>query len=163
MFDPIIAAIHAEVPQESDIVELFAGTGSIGLGLARRARSILFNELSPDSIRGLEHGIANLGEAAARARVVAGPAELAAQSIDEQSIVIADPPRKGLGLELLGVLAARRPERLYYVSCGIQSFARDTQTLLEQGLFLRTATAYDVFPYTEHLETLGVFERRSPQ
>jgi tRNA/tmRNA/rRNA uracil-C5-methylase (TrmA/RlmC/RlmD family) len=140
-------------------VELFAGTGGIGLGLVGRSRSLVFNEIGEASLEGLSQGLAALGAAASRARVVPGPAHLAAAAIHGESIVIADPPRKGLGPELLEELAARRPAQLHYVSCGLQSFVEDTAALSERGFVLRSATAFDVFPYTDHVETLALFTR----
>lgn len=160
MFERIVAAIHAAVPKGHDIVELFAGTGGIGLGLVAGSRSVVFNEIGEASLAGLERGLAQLEpQHRARARVIRGPAHLAASAIQEASIVIADPPRKGLGGELLDVLQARRPERLHYLSCGLDSFVRDAESLIAQGFRLESATAFDVFPYTEHIETLAAFAR----
>jgi 23S rRNA (uracil1939-C5)-methyltransferase len=163
MFDQIVAAIHAAVPEGHDIVELFAGTGGIGLGLVAGSRSVVFNEIGEASLAGLERGLAELEpKDAARARVIRGPAHLAGTAIQEGSIVIADPPRKGLGAELLDVLQAQRPARLHYVSCGLDAFVRDSETLVSQGLRLESATAFDVFPYTDHIETLAAFARNVP-
>lgn len=160
MFDRIVAAIHALVPPDRHVVELFAGTGGIGLGLAARARSLTFNEIGPDSLSGLDLGIAALDPALHdRIQVVRGPAIAARDAIREDSFVIADPPRKGLGAELLSALAERTPERLLYVSCGLESFLRDSVELCSAGLQLESAAAYDVFPYTHHIETLAVFRR----
>ena len=74
-------------------------------------------------------------------------------------LVIADPPRKGLDPELRRALIQAPPERFVYVSCGIDSFERDAAELLDP-LRLVTLEAFDLFPHTEHLETLAVFERR---
>jgi tRNA/tmRNA/rRNA uracil-C5-methylase (TrmA/RlmC/RlmD family) len=52
------------------------------------------------------------------------------------------------------------PERFAYVSCDIDSFERDAEQLLKSGVRLAGIEAYDLFPHTEHLETLAVFERR---
>jgi len=74
--------------------------------------------------------------------------------------VIADPPRKGLDRELLESLCADPPERLLYVSCGLPSFIEDTARLASAGrLRLRELTAFNLMPYTEHVETVATFER----
>jgi 23S rRNA (uracil1939-C5)-methyltransferase len=74
--------------------------------------------------------------------------------------VIADPPRKGLDGALLERLAERPPERLVYVSCGLASFEHDVARLTADGrLRLASVTAFDLIPYTEHVETVGVLER----
>ena len=161
LFDRIVAQIHAWVPDNSHLVELYAGCGGIGLGLVSRARGVVFNELGAASLAGLDRGLAELPpELRERTRVVRGSAEVATAEIQSDSVVIVDPPRKGLGPELLAALAARAPERLLYVSCGLDSFARDAEVLVSQGLSLESATAYDLFPYTRHVETLAAFRRK---
>ncbi len=162
LFDRIVAQIHASVPDGSHLVELYAGCGGIGLGLVSRARSVVFNELGAASLAGLDRGLAELpADVRERARVVRGSAEAASTEIRRDSVVIVDPPRKGLGPELLEALGARTPERLIYVSCGLDSFARDVGVLVSQGLSFESATAYDLFPYTRHIEILAEF-RRTP-
>ena len=163
VFDLMLEQIHARVPADAHLVELYAGCGAIGLGLVSGARSVVFNELGQASLAGLERGLGELTPTErARVRVVGGSAEVAADEITKDSVVIVDPPRKGLEPLLLAALGARAPERLLYVSCGLGSFIRDAEILVTQGLRLTTATAYDLFPYTEHVETLACFQRRVP-
>jgi 23S rRNA (uracil1939-C5)-methyltransferase len=76
-------------------------------------------------------------------------------------VVIVDPPRKGLDPELVAALGMQAPEQLLYVSCGLTSFLRDAALLAAQGLALESVTAYDLFPYTQHVETVASFRRRS--
>jgi 23S rRNA (uracil1939-C5)-methyltransferase len=162
LFDRVVAQIHASVPDGSHLVELYAGCGGIGLGLVSRASNVVFNEIGAASLAGLDRGLAELpADLRERTRVVRGSAEAATTEIRRDSVVIVDPPRKGLGPELLEALSARAPERLLYVSCGLDSFARDAAVLVSQGLSLESATAYDLFPYTRHIETLAAF-RRTP-
>jgi len=123
---------------------------------------VVFNEISPASLAGLELGLRDLGQHRSRATVVPGPAPLAARAIQEDSIVIADPPRKGLDPELLAALRQHPPERLLYVSCDLRSLIRDTEELRAGGLLLEQATGYDLFPFTEHIETLASFRRLGP-
>jgi tRNA/tmRNA/rRNA uracil-C5-methylase (TrmA/RlmC/RlmD family) len=73
--------------------------------------------------------------------------------------VIADPPRKGLDPELLLALRTSPPQRFAYVSCDLDSFERDAAQLLESQR-LSSVEAFDLFPHTEHVETLAIFEPR---
>ena len=161
LFDRMVARIHAAVPRGSQVVELYAGCGAIGLGLVERCRELVFNEISPASLAGLSLGIAALPEASQqRARVVPGAAELAEAAITSESLVIVDPPRKGLEPAVVQALARRAPQRLLYLSCEHTSLIRDAEQLQAQGLQLQRATVYDSFPYTAHVETLAEFARR---
>jgi 23S rRNA (uracil-5-)-methyltransferase RumA len=163
LFDVMLGQIHAAIPDERDVVELYAGTGGIGLGLAPRSRSMVFNEIAPASLAGLERGLVQLTPATrARVRVIPGPAEAAVEALHGDAVVIVDPPRKGLAPALLSALTAIRPELIVYVSCGLASFLRDAEVLSQHGLRLESATAYDLFPYTPHIETLAFFRRSAP-
>jgi 23S rRNA (uracil1939-C5)-methyltransferase len=160
LFEEMLAQIHGLIPAGRDLVELYAGSGAIGLGLVGRSRSVVFNEIGAASLSGLARGLAELAPAErGRVRVIPGSAEAAAAEIQRDRIVIVDPPRKGLEPELLAVLCNVAPERLVYVSCGLTSFLRDAELLSSHGLTLESATAYDLFPYTPHIETLASFRR----
>ena len=74
-------------------------------------------------------------------------------------LVIVDPPRKGLEPELLQALLEDGPERLIYLSCGFDSLLRDAAALAARYR-ASNALAYALFPFTPHIETLLVFERR---
>lgn len=163
LFERLLAQVHAWVPSGRDVVELYAGSGAIGLGLVSRSRSVSFNELGAASLAGLERGLSELPPSEReRTRVLAGSAGEATDELRRDSIVIVDPPRKGLDPALLPALIQAAPERLVYVSCGLASFLRDAEALLDGGLVLESATAYDLFPYTPHIETLATF-RRGPR
>jgi len=75
-------------------------------------------------------------------------------------VVIADPPRKGLDPELTEYLSEHPPERFLYVSCGLESLLRDAARLTARGgLRLGALTAFNLMPFTEHVETVACFER----
>ena len=69
-----------------------------------------------------------------------------------------DPPRAGAGQDVTAALARLRPRRLAYVSCEAASFARDAKVLLDAGWTLPSLRAFDLYPMTEHVELLAVFE-----
>lgn len=162
LFDTVLSDLHAELTDDQRIVELYAGVGAIGLGRVSKSLAYTFNEVSPDSIVGLEMGIASLPtEIRSRVRVLPGPAGTAATVFGDADVVIVDPPRKGLDIEVVEGLVATScaAKTLLYLSCGFASLARDEQAL-------RTAyrpvsvRGYALFPYTDHVETLVRFERR---
>jgi tRNA/tmRNA/rRNA uracil-C5-methylase (TrmA/RlmC/RlmD family) len=159
--DALVARVHACVPGGARVAELYAGCGSMGLGLLRRTSRVVFNEENEHALEGLALGIAARPEAErARAGVAPGPAAKNLSALDGADVVIADPPRKGLDPELLDALRGLPPARLVYVSCGLASFLRDADRLLASGaLRLASLEAFACFPYTEHAETLAVFAR----
>jgi 23S rRNA (uracil1939-C5)-methyltransferase len=160
MAQSIIGHIAAQIPEGARITEFYAGVGAIGLSLLPRADDIRMNETNPHSLRGLELGLAQLPpDGRTRISVIPGPAGTAHLAAAGARVVIADPPRKGLDSELSEYLSAQPPERLLYVSCGLDSFLRDTAQLTSRGkLRLAALTAFDLLPYTEHVEIVAHFE-----
>jgi 23S rRNA (uracil1939-C5)-methyltransferase len=157
----IIEHVREQIPAGSRVVEFYAGVGAIGLSVLRQVGEITMNELSPSSLRGLELGLAQLG-AAERAKVSLIPGEAGASRLaaSDFQMVIADPPRKGLDPELTDHLSNHPPEGLIYVSCGLESFLRDAAQLTSRGrLRLVSLTAFNLMPFTEHVETVARFER----
>jgi 23S rRNA (uracil1939-C5)-methyltransferase len=157
----IIEHLGAQVPQGARVAEFYAGTGAIGLSLLARAGALSMNEASAPALAGLDLGLAEL-DAADRAKVsvVEGPAGEAFLSAADADVVIADPPRKGLDSGLLEYLCSTPPARLLYVSCGFESLVADAATLSGRGtLRLAGLSAFNLFPFSEHVETLARFER----
>jgi tRNA/tmRNA/rRNA uracil-C5-methylase (TrmA/RlmC/RlmD family) len=161
--DKIASAVGELVPSGARMVEYYAGVGALGLPLVARLGHLALNELSPDSLSGLELGIADLpGELRERIEVHAGSAGSAAAALSGADVVLVDPPRKGLDPELLEQLVKTPVPRLIYVSCGITALLREAEQLLDSGQYrLSALKAFALFPYTEHVETLAVFEASS--
>jgi tRNA/tmRNA/rRNA uracil-C5-methylase (TrmA/RlmC/RlmD family) len=157
----IIEHVRAQIPDGARVAEFYAGVGAIGLSLLARAGDIRMNEVSPQSLQGLELGLAGL-DAENRAKIslfpgAAGAARLAAVGAQ---VVIADPPRRGLDPELTEYLSEQPPERFLYVSCALDSLLRDAAQLTSRGtLRLGALTAFNLLPFTEHVETVARFER----
>jgi 23S rRNA (uracil1939-C5)-methyltransferase len=135
--------------------------GAIGLSVLQQVGEIAMNEISPSSLRGLELGLAQL-DAAERAKIslIPGEAGVKAPCHTDFEVVIADPPRKGLDPELKDHLSEHAPERLIYISCGLESLLRDAAQLTAPGkLRLASLMAFNLMPFTEHVETVACFER----
>jgi len=157
----IVEHLDAQVPAGTRVAEFYAGVGAIGLSLLPRLRHLRMNEVAPHSLHGMALGVAALdADGRAKVEVVPGPAGAALEAASDADVIIADPPRKGLDRELLEHLAAQPPEVFLYVSCGLESLLRDTERLTAGvKLRLRDLTAFNLMPFTEHVETVARFER----
>jgi tRNA/tmRNA/rRNA uracil-C5-methylase (TrmA/RlmC/RlmD family) len=157
----IIEHVRDQIPPAARVAEFYAGVGAIGLSVLSRVRELRMNELGAQSLHGLELGLGALDPAdRAKISVIPGPAGAAHSAAAGADVVIADPPRKGLDPALTDHLMGNPPERFIYVSCGLESFLSDAARLTSQGrLRLRALTAFNLFPFTEHVETVARFER----
>ena len=157
----IIEHVRSELPLGSRVAEFYAGVGAIGLSSLERVSELRLNELGPHSLHGLSLGLGELAQAdRAKISVHVGPAGDAREIAAGMDVVIADPPRKGLDPELTRALADAPPARFVYVSCGLESFLSDSEQLLAAGrLRLSALTAFNLIPFTDHVETVARFER----
>jgi 23S rRNA (uracil1939-C5)-methyltransferase len=157
----IVEHVRAEIPAGARVAEFYSGVGAIGMSVLASVREICMNEVSPHALHGIELGLAEL-EPADRAKisVVPGPAGAARSAASGAQVVIADPPRRGLDPELTQYLSEDPPERFVYISCGLDSFLLDAARLTSRGkLRLVALSAFNLLPFTEHVETVARFER----
>ena len=149
-------------PDGKNIIDLYCGTGTIGLSMARKAKKIIGVEIVPEAVRDAkinaeENGINN-------AEFICGDAADAAKALAKQNFtadaVILDPPRKGCSNELLSTVAKDFcPERIVYISCDSATLSRDAKILTDLGYTLSEYTPVDLFPRTHHIETVALFIR----
>ena len=161
LFGELVELVHELVPSGASVLELYAGSGAIGLGLLARAERVVMNEIAPQSLRGLELGLAALpGSLSERARVAPGPAAQALEWLRGADVVIADPPRKGLDDAVVKAIVERRPDRFVYVSCGLSSFLSQASLLVQSGFSLERLVVFELFPFSEHVEVVASFAPR---
>ena len=161
--EALVEQVHAWVPSGGTVVEYYAGTGAIGLGLVERAREVRFNERNEAAMVGLQQGLRQLGvNAEQRTRYSVSTAGEAVDWLRDADVVIADPPRKGLDAALLAAIADRAPDRFIYMSCSLESFLSDVGALLSGGqVGLGALSAWVMFPFTHHVEVLALLRRRA--
>jgi 23S rRNA (uracil1939-C5)-methyltransferase len=137
------------------LLELYAGSGHLTVALACSAAALVAVEADPAAAAALVENLERRG--ARHARVVCGDAGRAVADAEPGSVVVADPPRAGLG-EAAVRLAARRPARLVLVSCDLRALARDARALGAAGYLPRRAALCDLFPTSHHVEVVTSFE-----
>jgi tRNA/tmRNA/rRNA uracil-C5-methylase (TrmA/RlmC/RlmD family) len=159
--EQMVAHVRGEIPEGSRVAEFYAGVGAFGLSVLDRVSELRINEVGPQSLLGLESGLAALAPAdRSMISVTPGPAGSARDIALDANVVIVDPPRKGLDPDLAEFLSEQPPDRLLYISCGINSFLQDAARLTSTGrMRLAALTSFNLVPFTEHVETVARFER----
>ena len=147
-----------------DIIDLYCGTGTIGLSMANKASRLLGIDIVEKSIEcARENAAANNVENAFFVATDAGKSENIRKAAENHgfslsaSTVIMDPPRKGSTPELLGFLAAEKVKKIVYISCNPDTLARDAATLLSLGYTMSEVTPVNMFPRTGHVESVVAF------
>ena len=140
------------------VLDAYCGTGTVGLCAAGRAKNVIGVELNPDAVRDA------VGNAKANhitnARFFSGDAgKFLTERTDLRfDTVIMDPPRAGSDAAFLSALCRAKPERIVYISCGPEALARDLRTLT-RDYRVTTIQPVDMFPFTEHVETVVLMSR----
>lgn len=143
--------------QVGHALDLYCGTGTIGLCLARYVDRVTGVELQPSSaenarqnagINGIENAEFLCGD------VGAVLAETGLGRDTPVDVVVVDPPRAGLNADARALLAGLAAARLVYVSCNPESLARDLAHLVGRGWRVDSVQPVDMFPHTSHMETV---------
>jgi 23S rRNA (uracil1939-C5)-methyltransferase len=155
LYDVIGAALGTG---HTRLLDLYCGTGSIGIYLAHHADEVVGIELVADAI---DNARANAEANGVAATYQVGKVEDALHALTGGPGVaaIVDPPRVGLHPKVTKALAQADLEVLIYVACNAASLGRDRVVLEEGGWRLENCWAVDLFPQTGHLEVVGRFVR----
>lgn len=152
-----IAKDFAELKPSETLLDLYCGTGTIGLTMANIVNKLYGVEIIPQAIEDAKinakiNGIKN-------AEFFCGDAALAADELANRGIkpdcIIIDPPRKGCSAELIETIAQKfSPSRVVYVSCDPATLARDLKNFSELSYTVKKIVPVDLFPRTGHVETV---------
>lgn len=143
------------------LFDLYCGTGTIGLYLAREAARVYGIEI-------VENAVLDAQENAERnqienIRFIQGKSETEAPKLADEGIhpdvIVLDPPRKGCDPALLEMIKNLSVPKVVYVSCNPSTLARDLKILREYGYQVQEVQPVDLFPGTGHVETVVLLSK----
>lgn len=156
-----LAAEAAALTGEETLLDLYCGTGTIGLSMAHRVRELVGVEVVPQAVDDARRNAAD--NDITNARFIAADATQAARQLSAEGwhpdVVVLDPPRKGCDPSLIRTVADMAPARVVYVSCDPATLARDLKRFAEWGYVTKYVTPVDMFPRTAHVETVACLTR----
>ena len=156
------AVSFAGLTGKETVWDLYCGTGTISLFLARQAARVYGVEIIPEAIEDARKNAAENGMN--NARFFVGKAEEVLPRMYEQEgisadVMVIDPPRKGCDEAVLRTMAAMAPQRIVYVSCDPATLARDLKYLAGAGYRVEKVQPVDMFPQTCHIETIVLLQK----
>ena len=151
-----LAVEAAKLTGKEVVLDAYCGIGTIGLTAADHAKQVVGVELNRDAVQDAignarHNGVKNARFFAADATRWIREAAAAGEKAD---VIFMDPPREGSTPEFLASVARMAPKRVVYVSCNPVTLARDLATLTKLGYKAEGFTPVDMFPHTEHIETV---------
>jgi len=136
------------------IIDLYCGVGLISLPLSERAEKVIGIEINKNSIKDatysmLENKINNI-------EFIADDSGKALSKIDYADVIVLDPTRAGCDKKAINEILRIKPQKVIYVSCDTATFSRDCRLLVDGGYELKEVQPVDMFPYTYHIEVVGL-------
>ena len=147
---------------KEDVIDAYCGIGTIGMIAAKHAKKVLGIELNGDAVRDArmnakENKMANIefrqgdaGEFMVAMAANGGKAD----------IVFMDPPRAGSDEKFLSSVVKFNPKKVVYVSCNPVTLERDLKYLVKHGYQVKKIQPVEMFPFTEHVETVVLLTRK---
>lgn len=151
----------AELKKDDVVIDAYSGIGTIGLSVAKHVKEVYGVELIPEAVENSQKN-ASLNKIT-NAHYVCDTAENAMKKWLKEGIqptvILVDPPRKGLTESFIKASAQTGADRIAYISCNVATMARDIKLYQELGYELKKVQPVDLFPQTHHVETVALLSK----
>lgn len=139
------------------VLDLYCGTGTIGIIVSKYCKSVIGIEVVSDAIKSakenaLINGIDNIN-------FILGKVEDNLDNIKDCDLIIVDPPREGLDKRALNNIININPSSIIYVSCDPMTLVRDLK-ILKDSYEIIEFNIVDMFPNTYHVECCVLLETK---
>lgn len=156
-----LAAEYAQPKDTETLLDLYCGTGTIGLTMAKRVSRLIGVEVIGQAVEDAKDNARR--NQIANAEFLCADAGKAAQHLanrgERPDIIVVDPPRKGCDDNTLDAIVKMSPQRLVYISCNSATLARDVAKLEQNGYHFVKGRPVDLFPRTTHVEAVVLLSR----
>lgn len=156
LYQKVVELVESE--HQGVIFDLFCGTGTIGLFLAKHCEQVMGVELNEDSVKAAR-------ENAQKNKIfnidfyIGDVAKLLYEIKERPSLIVVDPPRAGLSEKMITKMNDFGAPKIIYVSCNPSTLARDCSLLQKYGYKVESISPVDMFPHSYHIENVCLLSR----
>ncbi len=140
------------------LLDAYCGTGTIGILAAPKCRKVIGVELNRDAVSDARVN-ARINQIRNISFVCDDAGKYLLKNDFHPDVVLMDPPRSGSSEAFLSALIKAAPKRIVYISCGPDTQVKDIRFLMKAGYQPISLFSYDLFPWTEHVETVVLMAR----
>ena len=152
----------AALKSDDVVIDAYSGIGTIGLSVAKHVKEVYGVEVIPEAVENSKKN-AQLNNIS-NAYYVCDTAENAMKNWlkngIQPSLILVDPPRKGLTESFIKASSQTGAERIVYISCNVATMARDIKLYQELGYEFKKVQPVDLFPQTHHVECVVLLQRK---
>ena len=146
-----------------NVLDLYCGTGAIGIFIADKVKNIYGIEVVESAIADADknaeiNNLNNIYFHRADIQEIMNNITQVTEKFTDPDVVILDPPRGGTHPKSIQNLMKLAPPKIIYVSCNPAILARDLNLLCKNQYTLKTVQPVDMFPHTGHVEIVAVLD-----
>ena len=149
--------IKSMISNNENVLDLYCGTGSIGIYISNKCKSVLGIEVIDEAVKMAEEN-AKLNKVN-NIKFISGKVDDNLDNLDVIDTIILDPPRVGLSKKVINNLLNIKANKIIYVSCDSVTLSRDIK-LLSSTYNIDSIKLFDMFPNTYHVENVILLQRK---
>lgn len=148
----------AALDEQDTLLDLYAGTGTIGIIASKFVKKVISVELVPSSVIDANDNIRR--NEIQNMEVLEGDVGELLSKLPQGAIAIVDPPRVGLSTKAISELLALEPKKIIYISCNPKTQKENVEALIRGGYIISAISPVDQFPHTPHIENIVAMSRK---
>lgn len=156
MYDTAIKL--AKLKKDDVVLDLYCGTGTIGMILSCHVKKVIGVEIVEDAIKDARQNL--IVNDISNVDFICGDATKVISKIKEKiDVIFVDPPRSGIDRKAIAIIKKIMPKKIIYISCNPVTMARDL-SYLNDLYNINNVVPFDMFPNTAHVECVSVLHRK---
>lgn len=158
IYDKVLDAIE----KQDLVIDAYSGAGLLSAIMAKKAKYVYGIEIIKDATENannlkISNNIENLTNINGDC-LIELPRLVECLNSNQVKVVL-DPPRKGCDKKVIDAIIKANVKEIIYISCNPATLARDAKILIDAGYKIKSVEGFNMFPQTEHVETLAFFEK----
>lgn len=154
-----IAIDLADLKKSDRCIELYAGTGTIGMAISKYVKEVIGVEIVPEAVENAKANVELNG--IENCHYICQDASQFVKAFKKRcDVLFVDPPRKGMSEEGIGQIKEISPRKVVYISCNPKTLKRDIERFDLIGYSCSILQPVDMFPYTTGIECVALLTKK---
>ncbi|MDO4438920.1 MAG: 23S rRNA (uracil(1939)-C(5))-methyltransferase RlmD [Eubacteriales bacterium] len=151
----------ASLSGKETVIDAYCGIGTIGMTASKKAKEVIGVELNADAVKDAKENarLNNVKNIRFFEQDASDFMTDMAENENYANVVFMDPPRSGSTEKFIDAVSYLNPDRVVYISCNPETQVRDIKYFKKKGYEVKKLQPVDLFPWTEHVETVCLMSR----